>query len=204
LGVDVSAEAVESARLAFGDHFALAGSAVILSEAPYDVIYHVGMIGCVADPIGLTSQLLAMLKPGGKLLFNAPNRQACTFRGQLWIDSAPPPDVVTLFPPGFWKQRFSDTADVVEETEMCSSEKSLAIGLRKMFGGHWRKPAPVSFTAYNEASSASVKTTGSAWHYFERAMLKALRVSGLSCLAPREPFEFGLLLYTLSSPEPGL
>src|SRR5207249_863618 len=74
LGVDVAAEAVESARAAFGDHFAMAGSSAIDAGGPYDVIYHVGMIGCVGDPVGLTRQLLAKLKPGGRLVFNAPNR----------------------------------------------------------------------------------------------------------------------------------
>ena len=45
----------------------------IRAEAPYDFIYHVGMIGCVSDPVKLTRELLALLKPGGILLFNAPN-----------------------------------------------------------------------------------------------------------------------------------
>jgi len=88
----------------------------------YDVIYHVGVIGCVADPIGLTTELLRMLRPGGKLLFNAPNRGGLHLNGQLWLDSAPPPDLVTLFPETFWKRRFSDVANVVERAEMLSSD----------------------------------------------------------------------------------
>ena len=53
---------------------------------PYDVIYHVGLIGCVADPIAFTRRLLAMLKPGGTLLFNAPNRDAFAWKGSCgWI-----------------------------------------------------------------------------------------------------------------------
>src|SRR5437660_518436 len=73
--------------------------------APYDVVYHVGTIGCVADPLGMTKRLLGLLKPGGRLLFNVPNRDGCYLRGQLWIDAAPPPDVVTLFPSGFWRRQ---------------------------------------------------------------------------------------------------
>ena len=95
LGIDVSPEASTSARASFGDHFAVGLDA---AQPPYDVIYHVGLIGCVDDPIALTRRLLAMLKPGGLLLFNAPNRDALGLDGQLWLDSAPPPDLVTLFP----------------------------------------------------------------------------------------------------------
>ena len=85
-GVDVSQKAVAAARAAFGDHFVLAGDPSIGARAPYDVIFHVGTIGCVADPVGMTRQWLDLLKPGGRLLFNAPNRDGCTLRGQLWFE----------------------------------------------------------------------------------------------------------------------
>ena len=97
-GVDVSVSAIESACSAFGDHFVLEGDPAIEAGAPYDVIYHVGTIGCVADPLGLTARLLSLLKPGGRLLFNAPNLESCWFEEQLWIDAAPPPDLVSIFP----------------------------------------------------------------------------------------------------------
>ena len=102
-GVDVSAEAVQAARASFGDYFAVAGTPEATTAAPFDFIYHVGLIGCVADPLAMTRGLLSMLKPGGQLIFNAPNKDALRFPNQLWIDSAPPPDLVTLFPPGFWR-----------------------------------------------------------------------------------------------------
>src|SRR5262249_8034028 len=114
-GVDISPKAVASASAAFGNHFVRAGVPSIEAEAPYDVIFHVGTIGCVADPIAMTRRWLDMLKPKGRLLFNAPNRDACSLRDQLWFDSAPPPDLVTLFRPGFWSDRFSDLALVGEE-----------------------------------------------------------------------------------------
>ena len=78
LGVDVSSEAVENARALYGDHFE--------AEGPYDIVYHVGLIGCVADPVKLTRDLLSLLRPGGRLLFNAPNRAARHLAGQVWID----------------------------------------------------------------------------------------------------------------------
>ena len=104
LGTDVSLDAIAGAKGAFGDYFISADSAAIQDRAPYDVIYHVGTIGCVGDPLGLTRNLLKMLKPGGVLLFNAPNADSCWLRNHLWIDAAPPPDVVTLFRPGFWRK----------------------------------------------------------------------------------------------------
>lgn len=194
LGIDVSAEAVEGSVAAFGSHFALTDSRAAQAGAPYDVIYHVGMIGCVADPVALTKHLLGMLKPGGRLLFNAPNRESCTHRNQLWIDSAPPPDLVTLFPPGFWEARFGKVADVTEQIEMCSSEKSLEIGLRKMFCRGWIKPIPLPLAASNEKPTTRSHTFGSAWRCFEKVVLKLGRFTRLSRVVPLHPFEFGLFV----------
>src|SRR5262249_38837873 len=119
-GVDVSPTAIQSAKDVFGDHFVLSGDASIAQNAPYDVIYHVGTIGCVSDPVAMTNGLTRLLKPGGKLLFNSPNVQGCWLDGQLWVDSAPPPDVVSLFSPGFWTKHFGDVADVRETIEFLS------------------------------------------------------------------------------------
>src|SRR5262249_34853432 len=47
IGADVSLEAIESARAAFGDRFTNIDSPAVQSGAPYDAIYHVGLIGCV-------------------------------------------------------------------------------------------------------------------------------------------------------------
>src|SRR5215467_3611592 len=53
-GVDISPKAVAAAAADFGDHFVQAGDPSIDAQAPYDVIFHVGTIGCVADPVGMT------------------------------------------------------------------------------------------------------------------------------------------------------
>ena len=124
LGIDVSDEAITAARSAFGDHFALVDSARAMAGRPYDLIYHVGMIGCVSDPIGLTQKLLSLVRPGGRLIFNAPNRAALHLRGQLWFDSAPPPDLVTLFPEGFWQKYLAREALVEETVEWLPADQS--------------------------------------------------------------------------------
>lgn len=194
IGVDASLAAIERATVAFGQHFVTMESSLISEGAPYDIIYHVGTIGCVRDPIGFTRHLLSVLKPGGRLLFNAPNLQSLWLQGQLWIDTAPPPDLVTLFPPGFWARQFTDVADVHEEVETCPAEKGLVIGIKKLFGQHWRKPVPIPLQGSERSSILHDSMGDRLWHLFERAVRKAGRVTGLLRLAPKQPSEFGILV----------
>lgn len=194
LGVDVSQEAVAGAQSLYGNHFAVVGDPAIEIGKPYDVIYHVGLIGCVADPVNMTHQLLDMLRPGGKLLFNAPNRNALHFRDQLWLDSAPPPDLVTLFPQGFWKQRFSQIAQVVEAIESVGPEQAFTIGLHQLFRRRWQKPEAKHIQQSDVAGHAWVQDYGTRWRLFERVCSKAGRVSGLSGLLAPRPADFGLFV----------
>ena len=188
LGVDVSTEAIGAAQAAFGDHFAVGLDA---ARPPYDVIYHVGLIGCVADPIALTRQLLAMLKPGGALLFNAPNRDALRLKGQLWLDSAPPPDLVTLFPPGFWQSRFDDDAVVIEHVEMLAADAAMAAAARRLAGLRWQRPSPAPFDS--GAHVWSQPALG-ARELVARAISRLARSLRLSAWAAPQPAEFGLLV----------
>jgi len=194
---DVSAEAVASAREAFGDYFFAVDSTAIEDRSPYDVIYHVGTIGCVGAPLEFTKRLLTMLKPGGRLLFNAPNADSCCLKGQLWIDASPPPDVVTLFRPGFWKRFLGDVADVVEEIETEPPERSLAIIFRKL-ARRWRAPVPValeeSFNDFKGARTQGRKLGDKVWDMVERGTVKVGKYTRSSCLAPRQPSPFGLFV----------
>jgi SAM-dependent methyltransferase len=191
LGVDVSAEAIDSARMNFGEHFAMADAPEVKARAPYDAIYHVGMIGCVRDPIGLTRQLLSLLKPGGLLCFNAPNRDASRRKEQLWLDSAPPPDLVTLFPPGFWTQRFGAEETVQEDVLMHGHDASSGIRLRNLLGPAWRLPVPTDRFEPGEARDSSAGKEG-VRNWVIRAIAKLARVTGLSALAKPWPTDFGL------------
>lgn len=203
-GVDISESAVESAREAFGDHFVLEGDPLIEAGAPYDVIYHVGTIGCVADPLGLTRRLLRLLKPGGRLLFNSPNLESCWLIDQLWIDAAPPPDLVSIFPPGFWTNHFEKEAQVEEQIEHCHPDKALAIGLSKLFGRRWKRPVSIPL---DESSDRYMTGTlgdringqrrifrDNAWQLFERSVLKLGHKTHLARLAPVQPAEFGVFV----------
>lgn len=193
-GVDISRTAVAAASAAFGDYFVLAEHPSIEARAPYDVIFHVGTIGCVADPIGMTRHWLDMLKSGGLLLFNAPNRGACCLRNQLWFESAPPPDLVTMYPPGFWTDRFGDVALVSERIEFCSGDENLLLALRKLARRKWRKPMPLALKD-SERRSIPVSTFGDTlWRNLERVVRKAAQGTGLHRIAPLHPSEFGLFV----------
>ena len=172
----------------------MTGDSGIQDRSPYDVIYHVGTIGCVADPIGMTRDLLRMLRPGGRLLFNAPNRDACALRDQLWFDTAPPPDVVTLFPPGFWQRQFAGVADVEETIEDELPIQNALTALRIMAGRRWRKPLPIALSNSNQASTPVATNVDRFWNNFERLVRRFGPLTGLPSLAPACPQEYGLFV----------
>lgn len=202
IGVDVSSEAIKAASDAFGNHFVVDGDSSVNANAPYDVIFHVGTIGCVADPLGLTSHLLDLLKPGGHLLFNSPNLQSCGLRKQLWIDAAPPPDLVSIFPPGFWQKQFARRALVEESRENCHPHQALSVGLRKFFGRAWQKPVPIPLDrssqwyigGHVDGNGYPPGVGDFAWRNFERLVSKICRETGLSKLFPAQPTDFGLFV----------
>lgn len=198
MGVDISVEAVAGAKEVFGDFFLTADSPAVMDGAPYDVIYHVGTIGCVGDPLNFTRQLLGMLKPGGELIFNAPNADSCWLRDQLWIDAAPPPDLVTLFRPGFWSQQFADLATVEEKIEPCPAERSFGIAVNKLFGRKWRRPKPLllkdSLNDFKMARRDNGIVRDRLWNLFEKSAVKAGRLTSTLAFAPTQPSPFGLLV----------
>jgi len=147
LATDISPHAVKAAERDFGKYFALADSSIIAERAPYDVIFHIGTIGCVSDPIGFTRSLLDLLRPGGRLLFNWPNAAACWLDGQLWINGAYPPGTLTLFREGFWARHFAEEAEVVETVEPCTPAQSALIAVEQFAGQKWTVPQPVPIEA---------------------------------------------------------
>lgn len=194
IGVDVSESAIQAAIKSFDGHFVQADAPVVQTTAPYDLIYHVGTIGCVADPIGMTKGLLAMVKPGGLLIFNAPNSASCCMKGQLWIDSAPPPDVVTLFPSGFWSRQLGDLAMVEEHVDVCTPEQNVVLGLRKLCRRKWRRPLPLPLRESKQIPQPAPSILDAAWHVIERAVNRSFRITGLSRIVPEQPHEFGLFV----------
>ncbi len=141
LGVDISTTAISAAVESFGDHFCVADDPRIEAGAPYDVIYHVGTIGCIAFPVEMTKELLGLLKPGGLLVFNAPNRICCETLERMWL-STPPPDLVNLFHPEFWSKI---DLDVAETKIKVQNAGRLASGYIRMFANLEAKPVAKLF-----------------------------------------------------------
>ena len=155
-GVDVSDTALQDATASFGHHFYSLDYVNKFSEGYFDLIYHVGTIGCVENPIGFISQQLKVLKSGGRLVFNAPNVNVCSLLELNWLSGTTPPDLVTLFPPDFWTSKFSDLADVCVEVEQDaplvsylrrkrSRNEQQGAGKRALFGNNMKKATPSNF-----------------------------------------------------------
>jgi SAM-dependent methyltransferase len=197
LGTDISKSVLDAAQRDFGAFFADANSPRVSRRAPYDVIYQIGTIGCVSDPIEMTRSLLRMLKPEGKLIFNAPNVAACWLRGQLWIDFAPPPDVVTLYRPGFWTRFFSDEAHVTEVVEKCQAHESMRIWLRR-HSTRWRPPRVAALSEslgyYKCGPTATPRPLGRTRDLMERKVAALAYMLGLGSLVAPEPTPFGLFV----------
>jgi SAM-dependent methyltransferase len=194
LAVDVAPRAVGAANAAFGDHFAVVGDSRIEGRAPYDFIYHVGTIGCVEDPIGLTHDLLRLLKSGGRLVFNAPNLDACALRDQLWLDWAPPPDLVTLFRPGFWREQFGNIAEVNEEIEWEPPQRNLVIGLGRLMGRRWKEPPPLALKESKRLSLPPLTWGDLQWRHVESVVRRIGAWTRIDRLVPARPADFGLLV----------
>lgn len=152
-GIDISKTAVSKANSSFGDFFYLINDNVIKNNAPYDVIYHVGTIGCVSDPLGLTKSWLNMLKPGGKIVFNAPNKNIIDNSNRIWV-STPPPDLVSIFPVGFWKEQFLESCHVKVELNKASLLASGYMHLHSNYEGN----AKINLISDNHKDKLSIFT----------------------------------------------
>ncbi len=190
LGVDVAPSAIEQAEDLFGPHFVTPDSPRVQEGDPYDVIYHVGTIGCVDDPIGMTNRLLDQLRPGGLLLFNAPNVAFCQEHGLLWTPSTGPPDLVTLFDASFWSKQFTARA----HTTITYAPGTLSDRLRKLMYGPNRayvaEPQSYLFDGRDD-HVATVKPHGATMRNQIRALLQW---TGVEHLLPSVVTEFGMLV----------
>lgn len=90
-GTDISKTAIDFCKQNYGNYF-FAGD-IRETEGEYDVIYHAGMIGVVDFPKELLNKCVDLLKSGGVMIFNAPNR----WRTQNKWSPTSPPDVRTLY-----------------------------------------------------------------------------------------------------------
>ena len=194
LGVDVSPSAIAKATSLFGPHFAVAGSDAVLERAPYDAIYHVGTVGCVDEPATFTRDLLDLLRPDGRLVFNAPNVLACRRPGELWGASTPPPDLVALFDPDYWWTRFSDVADVDVVVAEADPYQELIRRLHRFRIGSRRMGQPPKRLLNSDAGSSSPdRPARASKHPILRPAAKGLAsVASALHLLPRTPAQHGI------------
>lgn len=90
-GIDISPKAVDFARDTFGDYYSINPG-----QQDYDAIYHVGTIGCIDSPREFLKKYLDFLKPGGIMIFNAPNFDSLSQYNLIWVKT-PPPDLLFIF-----------------------------------------------------------------------------------------------------------
>lgn len=199
LGVDVSESAVKQARDSFGDHFVTSGSEKIGEGKPYDAIYHAGMIGCVKSPIEMTRDLLNLLRPGGALIFNAPNANACAEIDQLWVNGTSPPDLVTLFKPEFWSSQFGDLAEVQVIAEPANPTVRFRVALKNVMRLHWKYgPKGTHFGDNSEPTPTNAAPSGSPALRFALAarpvLEPVLRLLAAVLFVPKYASDFGMFV----------
>lgn len=105
-GIDISESAINYAKSAFGPFYNLQPK-----KKQYDIVIHLGLIGCVDDPKGFLSDYLDLLKPNGEMFFNAPDVESPKQLGELWV-STPPPDLIYLFNEKSFQYMLNNSFDV--------------------------------------------------------------------------------------------
>ena len=135
----------------FGDHFATE----IPEDGQFDAIYHVGTIGCVAEPAGMTRSLIDRLRPGGILVFNAPNAETARALGEVWVPNTSPPDLVTLFEERFWTEQFGDVADARVRVEPTPPGAAQAFWKRRKRGESVLRPGTTPLIGDSAESGSS-------------------------------------------------
>lgn len=194
IGVDVSADAVSAACADFGNRFYVTGDPRIEARAPYDAVFHVGTIGCVDNPTEMIRSLLGLLRPGGLLVFNAPNVDTCVLTDQAWFSTATPPDLVTLFKPGVWQRLFHDVAVIEEFAGTCDEDTSLRLNVARLLRRKWRPPSPIAIEASEKGILVPLTATERGLRMFERILCHIFQITGASKLLPEQPGEYNLFV----------
>ena len=197
-GVDISSSAIEFAKKRFGDFFFAKDSQLILDKKPYDIIFHAGTVGCVESPARMTRELLNMLKPGGFLIFNAPNVMACKKQGDLWVSGTSPPDLVTLFHKDFWMNNFSDLADVELSYAEISATQSLRQHAQRKRGSsrHFRRENEIFSDTDSYSKDFFYRNTSNKLSFLRNSIKffinKTFFSTIITSILPKYELEFGM------------
>lgn len=201
LGTDIAEPAVAKARSCFGEkYFATTAEQDVSELEKFDAIFHAGTIGCVDSPFQLTRQLLKLLKPGGVLLFNAPNRDACIQNQQLWVEGTHPPDLVSLFTPGIWETEFHAEAEIQVDVEYHSGWQGLKRKLQSHRRWQW-VPKTNLFSGTREETPVVCRPKDSLMVIVRRVLRSAVGTISNHLLGKQVPTDFGILVRMTPSKE---
>lgn len=90
-GLDISAQAVERARRAFGDHYLCADVNQFAAEAPgaFDIVVMTEVLEHLERPLQVLRSLRALLRPNGSALISTPSKDFLPL-GAVWRTDNPP------------------------------------------------------------------------------------------------------------------
>lgn len=183
-GIDISEIAIGHAKSTFGPFYSLSPA-----KTHYDLIFHVGLIGCVDNPKEFLAEYLQLLKPEGEMIFNAPNVASPEQLNELWV-STPPPDLIYLFSEKSFQYMVNDQFNLRVGRVYTRSE-IIRKNIKSSFGMKYNK-FPVNFNS--EPNKAKKKVI-----YFIKTYLKTFSWSLCKILYPPRIFreyenEYGFIV----------
>lgn len=92
IGLDISKSAVAYSNNNFGNYY----YTILPENCKFDLIIHVGTIGCVNKPKEFLNEFTGLLKINGFMYFNSPNLNSVKKENRIWVDTLPP-DLIYIF-----------------------------------------------------------------------------------------------------------
>lgn len=192
LGIDIAPSAVEAARRRFGPHFETTPLESLPHDS-FDVVFHTGVVGCVADPLPFVANQIRLLRPGGLLVFNAPDATWCSATGLAWTLDTPPPDLVTLFGPRVFDRFANEQIRVGTRQLVGSATRDLRIAaLRRL--GRLRLPDRAGSMLANPATSAQPRGRPATTRLVRAAASRVLGLDPIRRHLPAIPLPYGLII----------
>jgi len=149
-GVDISETAINYAKSMFGPFYSLSPPA-----KSYDLIFHLGLIGCVDKPKEFLFNYVQLLKSKGEMVFNAPNVKSPEQFNELWV-STPPPDLVYLFHENSF-QHILDNQFGVEIRKVYLKGEVVNKNIKKIFGKKYTN-YPINFRINSNKPNKGIMT----------------------------------------------
>ena len=151
-GIDISESSIEYARSTFGPFYFIEHN-----KEHYDLIFHLGLIGCVDNPKSFLSNYLKLLKPNGVMFFNSPNIKSLKQRDRLWA-STPPPDLIYIFSEKSFHHMVNSSYDVKCIKKHVQSSGSILNQIKKIRGIRPNRYPRVFQNSYSKNQKQNMST----------------------------------------------